>query len=357
MIPKAIGWKEEDGPRVTALADALRNIVPDCGNPGDPVIRPGVSIAQSDAPLMDDSLRWLVDFSRRRQKAAKADDWKQWVVQLPHEDDWPVEAGPKFDIDAAERAGVYVEHFLAVGVRPDEVPEYLRWERRTLASPYFLLRDPRSSPAAIRKLAYRYALDARHEVDDEPGKVGIRPAGELSGAGGGAGKPFPAPAEQAERHRLGTMLSEAILSHLEDPDPNFYALLHGIEKVLGGEPKPSDTLKANTPPRLSYSIEGDVLRLWTGGTLVPGLRGKNEQALLKYFCENPKAEVRGRALQQRLGGQLTNASKATKAVGAAMREVNEQAGEWLLTDPLRWAADITPVPHPGTRQHLLPDNS
>ena len=144
--------------------------------------------------------------------------------------------------------------------------------------------------------------------------------------------------------RPGTALSDAVLRHLDGAASNDYSILSLIEKALGGEPKPYDTLE-NAPSQLSYSTEGDVIQLWIRGIPVDDLKGKNEQALLKHFCQNPEDKISGRRLEKRLGKQLKNASKAAKAVKDAMRDVDAEAGDWFLTDPLRWAPGVTPVPH------------
>ncbi|MBA4191100.1 MAG: hypothetical protein C0467_24205 [Planctomycetaceae bacterium] len=358
MIPKTVGWNAEDAAKITELANALRRTKRDCGNLGDPVIRPGVIIMQSDSPLEENIVRFIAaSFPRKEGNRVPTKDLGNWVLQLPHEDSWTDAFGPIFDIDAAQLAGRYVEHFLALEVSPDAVEEYLKWERRTLASLYFMICESHPSPMALRSLADRYDSDARKEVglDNTPNEPQIVAASsqtpDLTPATAQPSSTLP----QYGSHRIGTELSTSILAQITGPSPNFYALRGLIEKVLGHAPLETETLEYYTRSRLSFSIEGDLLILRIDGQVVRGVANEPAQALLQYLCLHPDTRISGRGLQKKLGKKLTNASTTATKVRAAMKRVLPAAGEWLEKNPLRWASGVKPVKHAVTRQDPPPD--
>jgi hypothetical protein len=115
-----------------------------------------------------------------------------------------------------------------------------------------------------------------------------------------------------------------------------------IESIYGREPEERDAAEFATAPRLDYqSSPGGLLRLWIGGEEVPGIGRKDEQALLRYFCENSEAKATGPQLRMLLGeDKISNPSQAARGVKEALGKALPEAKDWLLTDPLRWAEGV-----------------
>lgn len=66
------------------------------------------------------------------------------------------------DIKAIRR-----DHLQTIGCPPAEEDAYDRFAKQTLASLYLVAREARPSPTEMRRLALRYALDARRSIDGD----------------------------------------------------------------------------------------------------------------------------------------------------------------------------------------------
>jgi hypothetical protein len=88
--------------------------------------------------------------------------------------------------------------------------------------------------------------------------------------------------------------------------------------------------------------------LWIGETRIKLPRRRDVHLLLQALCETPDLQLRGAQCRKELG--VTNASEACGLIRRALRDVHPEAGEWLLTRPIRWAHDKAPRSRPQGRR-------
>lgn len=242
----------------------------------------------------------------------------------------------------AMRVGAYIKLFTRLGLPVGQVHSYMTQERRLLGSMYYQAREPRPSPDGLRRLAIQLALDVRKPIagslrsirimhDNSGWRVedyrGIHASSVLPPPGGfvTAISPF----------------ADQVLPYVDPPEQNIPHLINWIEVEFGGVPSRTETLEAVNTRELRFQVSEGHLRLWIADTEIKGLVTKDEQAFLRYFCENPKARISGPALRKKLGVHaINNPSQAARRIRQALEAVLPEAVDWLATDPLRWADGV-----------------
>jgi hypothetical protein len=235
----------------------------------------------------------------------------------------------------------YIPQLERLGVDPEGVVDYLRYETRTLASLYYAAAAPTPSPTELRRLAFRLALDPRREVEGGPHEYRCR----RTETGWEIGQVGPLGVREAtgwpRAIPVSNWATRVILDLAWESPPDYPRLIEFLEGLFEGQPDRHGTLDA--APRLEYLISsGGLVKLWVDGKEVPGITGKNDQLLVNYFCRHPTAKIRGRELERQLTG-LKNAAQAAAGVRAAMARVDPAAGGWLQIGPLGWAPGVVPT--------------
>lgn len=246
----------------------------------------------------------------------------------------------------------YHDLFVRLTLPPDQVEAYVRRERALLATLYFAVLEPTPSLHRVRKLAYQLALDARTPLREDLFHVEPRETAngwQLSLLDTPAARDYGvAPGgDIAALSPHARFVFEAVLPRLD-----VQSIMDWIELVFGRQPERRDTLEFLDVREFSYRIEDDgKLRLWIGAVEVQGIHRKDEQALLTFFCENPKLSLTGSELKKRLGkNAIKNPSQAAKNIKEALRVVLPDAGGWLQTAPYRWADGIQVRPTAANRR-------
>jgi hypothetical protein len=256
----------------------------------------------------------------------------------------PVEGGVRdaLHLDRGVVQG-YVAHLQAIGVSPDTVRAYLQVERRVLASLYLLARQQIPSLTELRRLAYRYVLDARTPACEAFYTYEFRPRGD------GRWEYCNSPVTESRADPGLPVPVRMLTLHFVDPllwavgrtPPDCYAIVENLDLWFRGVPSPADTLEG-----LALGLEYDDLPdgnvgLWIGDRRVAGLDTERQQKLLLYLCEHPESREAGRALERRL--DITNVAALVKEVQSRFAAVVPEAGAWLMNGPVRWAPGIRPV--------------
>lgn len=65
-----------------------------------------------------------------------------------------------------DHLNTFVEHFATIGCDCSKIGQYFALADQTLASLYYAVSRPSPSPTEVKKLALRYALDARVPISD-----------------------------------------------------------------------------------------------------------------------------------------------------------------------------------------------
>lgn len=147
--------------------------------------------------------------------------------------------------EAHQRAGevvrlirAYETHFSAVGVTHDQIPEYLRHERQILCDIYPAVREYVPSPATVRGLVFRYALDARLPLEPPVDRFQFR---ETCGAWE-VGEYQPGRFRSEVLGPLGgfrpvhLLFAGPLLGAVTAPRIDAHAVVAYIELLLGGPP-------------------------------------------------------------------------------------------------------------------------
>jgi hypothetical protein len=256
------------------------------------------------------------------------------------------------EAEAARQAAILVQyldalvaHFLSLGLKASDVPAYIAQRGGTLASLYFLVAQPNPSPGELKKLALRYALDARRQIEGNIGRFtwSRTDAGWIIGEYPSVthrGMPFPA-SSRLVNEPFAVRLLDCVFA---DP-PLPHKLLETVETILGAVPQPGDSLEEADLPRFWYAIEGqrekERVRLWINDREVLLSTWQDVHRLLAELCRNPHVELVGRQTVEQFG--ITNASQAVSKIKNALKAAFPSAEDWLLTNPIRWAPGWTPV--------------
>lgn len=245
----------------------------------------------------------------------------------------------------AIRFNCWIEEYLQVcrrlDIHPAQVDAYMQKEMRLLGSMYAAAREYVPSRDKLRRLAIRLAIDARQPIEGNLRRYKRRYEGchlklVLPAAPRTPGSPHP----DGEVTTFSPLLPE-VLRHVFKPQPDVINLVGWIEDVYGRQPGPQDTLEYAEVQQLDYKIDGDRVRLWIGNEVVTGIGGKNEQALLRYFCQNPASRISGPGLKKQLEAKaITNPSLAAKGIQKALGSVRPAAAGWFVTKPFRWAEGL-----------------
>lgn len=317
MNPKVVGWRAEDEPLVIELATALRHSRPDCGTAHDPIIHPGVVIFRSAAPPPEETVGWLTDIglAAASRQAATREPVNKIVHYVPEDDVTGEEQHTAASIRAARLTGGYVEHFIALGITSEEVKGFTEQERRLLATMYFAARESPPSADKLLRLALQLAIDVRQPVTGNLQHVTLA------------------------NLTVTNPSAEPVWAWVRADPPDALRLAAWIERTFGRQPERREINPANA--RVIEYTMGTPTRLWVGDVEVASITGKNEQALLRYFCENVEARMTGPELVRELGEDaLTNPSYAAQVIRAALGHAHPPAQNWFLTRPFRWADDV-----------------
>lgn len=243
-----------------------------------------------------------------------------------------------------------IDHLLAIGCPPEEVENYLRFTQRTLASLYFLVAQTHPSPAAVHKLALRYACDARKPIEGDINRFSWKrvPEGWLI-------TEYPSLSHRMMPIPLpGRLIKDsfvvAVLDHVFTEMPRS-KLMQLIEVILDGPPKQSDTLEAADRPSFTYDIvggESNLVRLWINGVEVRLSKSRDVHRLLVVLCKCPRGRFQGRQLGREAG--ITNVAQAATKIRKSLESTFSGAGGWLLTSPVCWAAEYGPAAVSTSRQ-------
>jgi hypothetical protein len=122
------------------------------------------------------------------------------------------------------------------------IEQYFQAKKRTLASLYFAATEANPSPDTLKRLALRYALDARQSVEGDLRRFEI-----LRVTRGWRVIEYRSVAECGTPFRLpGRILEDIytvlILDHLLARPPEVFEMMALIENLLGGVPKKTDCL-------------------------------------------------------------------------------------------------------------------
>lgn len=248
-----------------------------------------------------------------------------------------------------------VEHLEAIGCKYSRVRDYLRLADQTLASLYFAVLCPNPSPTEVKKLALRYALDARVPITGpiERYHLNRREDGwEIREYPDIARPSIPFP-PRIIRNALAVRILDGVFRH----EPNPFRLMEFIELVLNGPPSKDDALPLAGRQRFAYRITEDsggepTVTLWIGKTQVKLPRRRDVHLLLQALCETQDLRLTGPQCREKL--DVANASEACGLIRRALRHAHPEAGEWLLTGPIGWAHDKAPRLRPRGRR---PENS
>ena len=141
-----------------------------------------------------------------------------------------------------------------------DVEHYFRAANQTLASLYFLAAQPQPSPDGLKRLALRYALDARRPVEGDLWRFEWRRL-----EGGWEVTEYPSLAARTLPFRLpGRVLRDVdtvtVLDHVFARPPQFYDLMDFIEDRFGRVPTEADCLGPNgsvgvTPQRHEVTVD------------------------------------------------------------------------------------------------------
>jgi hypothetical protein len=268
-----------------------------------------------------------------------------------------IKRGAEVDAEAvADYVNSLVEHFETISCECSKIGDYFRLANQTLASLYLAISCPNPSPIEVKSLALRYVLDARVPVRGPIERYRLAKCKE----GWEVTKypssltprciPFPA---RRIRNRLAVLVLDCVFANELRP----YRLMELIELLLGGQPSRKDALPPDRKPRFTYQIDEDtsdypVITLRIGQTVVRLPKRRDVHLLLRALCESPHLKLTGPHCRENLG--VTNASEACRLIRNALAKIRSEAGEWLLTNPIRWSERHEPQLRP---QGCQPGNS
>jgi hypothetical protein len=235
-----------------------------------------------------------------------------------------------------------VAHLQAIDCKPEEVAGYFRLRRQTLASLYILVSKLNPSPSEMKKMALRFALDARMPIEGdidrftwrrEPGRWEV--------------VQYPSVAHRLMQLTLPPRLVDdafavAVLDCVFRNPPPIHGLMELIESIFNGPSQAGDTLEGAGQPCLTYAVAEDQrhVRLWVGDREVQLVGWRDVHQLLRELCTKPDTPLKGREAGRRLG--INNASQAASEIRKALEATLHGAREWLLTNPIRWATGHVP---------------
>ncbi len=258
-----------------------------------------------------------------------------------------IEMFAQFGWDRADAVGIFltgcVRQFEMLAVQPPDVHDYLLWEQRVLGSLYGAVREPVLSPSRIKELAIRFAVDPRrplqghllqYVVDFNDGGIAIGKYPE--------NMPYSQLQPPAARKVVHTLFAKILLKHVFAQEINARELIDFVEGIFIGVPPAGLTLDNVQHDRLTYSHEGGRIRMWVMGQEVMRIHGAYEQLLLRIMCQDPTICSTASGLKNR-EPRLKNPWSAVRKVRDAMRAIAEEAGDFILTKPLRWADGVVPM--------------
>jgi hypothetical protein len=245
--------------------------------------------------------------------------------------------------DVGNYLNYVVDHLEAIGCPPTEVLNYLRLGKQTLASLYLLAAKGNPSPMEMRRLALRYALDARRPVADLARFMWKREPGGWRIAEYPADKPWILPSLPPGRLVKGLHAVQVLDCVLADP-PAVPRLMEVIENILEKVPGALDALPTPGKPAFIFQISVERgacprVRLWLNDKEIPLKWSEDVHKLLRELCRDPAGQFSGSALKRR---QIINPSRAVKVIREALDQTYPGAGGWLLTHPVRWADGHAP---------------
>ena len=161
------------------------------------------------------------------------------------------------------------EHFSSIGCTDKgDVEQYFRAANRTLASLYFVAKQPRPSPDGLKRLALRYALDARRAIEGDLRRFETRRTErgweivEYQTAVE-RGIPFQLPGRAVQDIYTVSVLDFALVN-----PPRIFDLMGLIENLIGGVPSESDCLgpddqfaEAQQRPRIRVELQKNTIWL------------------------------------------------------------------------------------------------
>lgn len=243
-----------------------------------------------------------------------------------------------------------VEKFESIGCKHNEIHGYFRLARQTLASLYVAISHPGPSPTEVKKLALRYALDARKAVEGSLDRFHLtrkESYWEVREYLGIAVRSIPMPPRCVRDPVAVDVLDQVFRDKLDT-----YRLMELIEWWLGDQPSKDDALSPARKPRFTYQIatsnSGEpTVALWVGQAEVKLPRRRDVHSLLESLCTEPDQQLTGPQCRRQL--RISNPSEVCILIRKALGGVDANARDWLLTKPIRWA--------PGTASSVRPRGS
>jgi hypothetical protein len=103
-------------------------------------------------------------------------------------------------------------------------------------------------------------------------------------------------------------------------------------------------LEAVDRPTFTYSLnQGEVIRvcLWINDQEVKLMKRRNVHRLLRVLCTRPNEQFVGRELERMEG--ISNVAQTVSFIRQGLDNTFAGSSSWLMTDPIGWAEDRTPV--------------
>lgn len=238
----------------------------------------------------------------------------------------------------------YVDHLTTIQCAPKDIPAYLKMEVRTLVSLYLLVARGSPSPTEMQKLAIRYAIDARREVED----LQLFSWCKESGVWNITEYPTPVIKSvgfQVPGRRIKLPDTVALLDHVFADSFSGHKLMKHIETFLGGVPGEIEGLEALERPTFHFEINEESgkephVQLWVNEKEVTLTTSRNLHRLLTELCRNPTPSETGRQLGSALG--ISNVPLYVKKLQELLEKSFPGAGSWLISKPLGWADGFAP---------------
>jgi hypothetical protein len=245
----------------------------------------------------------------------------------------------------ADRVGQYLhnvaEHLETIGLLPGDVFGYLQICNRTLASLYLLTAEATNpSPSELKRLALRYAVDARMPFEDDLRFIRWQRVNEF----GRVEKIEPLLGRWIPIFAVKNPLAIQILDGVFSNPPQISSLMSLIEIEIGTIPQRSDALPISGQPAFVFElckIEGaQGIKLWINDNPVPIKNWPDAHKLVHRLCRKPGEELNAAELQRKLN--IRNVSRIVGMVQEALGKTMPGASSWLLNAPVRWADGHVP---------------
>ncbi len=222
-----------DGLRQT-IVECLGVAYPNARRGGAPPVTDGADQGEPAKPLArDHGGEAIVASEAQKQEVAAA---IEKIIRVAHED--------------ADSVIAHLDHLAeqlsAINCTTKaDVEHYFRAANQTLASLYFVAAQPQPSPDGLKRLALRFALDARRPIGGDLGRFDWRRLER-----GWEVTEYPSLGARALPFRLpGRVLQDvytvAVLDHVFARPPKIYDLMGLIEDLFGRVPTEADCLGPN----------------------------------------------------------------------------------------------------------------